>query len=68
MNLKNRLQKLEEKTTPPKQIKIYVYLEGDDYVTCDGKKISLADFEKIKANGSDEIKVMNVVYDKEKEE
>ena len=66
MTLKNRLQKLEEKTTPSQQIKIYVHLEGDDYVTCDGKEISLADFEKIKSN--DEIKVLNVGYDKEKEE
>jgi hypothetical protein len=63
MNLKDRLQKLEEKTTPSQQNKIYVGMEGDDYVTCDGKEISLADFEKIKSN--DEIKVLNVGYEKE---
>jgi len=64
MTLKNRLQKLEEKTIPPKQDKIYVHLEGNDYVMCEGKKIPLAEFEKMKE--VEDMQVINVVYDKDK--
>jgi hypothetical protein len=61
MTLKKRLVQLELKANPAGPTRILIHYEGDDFGMCDGKRLTLAEWDAIKG---DDCVILNVVYDK----
>jgi hypothetical protein len=61
MNLQNRLKSLEQVQRAGQPIKIFIHYEGTDYGTCNGERLTLAEWAALA--GPDDVKI-NVTYDK----
>ena len=55
MTTKQRITKLEQEQKPHGVPRLFVYFEGNDFGTCDGVELSLAEWDKIRMENDKEI-------------
>ena len=56
-NIKARLQRIERVNQASEPVRIFVHHVGKDYGVCDGKRMTLAEWDKIKGKDSTVIHV-----------